>query len=335
MQAVVDRLAATLGQSVLIEDVDQHPVWWSTVGPVDRTRMRTILNRSVDPAAASVVKQFHLADTDRPVRTPAIPDADMWARWCMPIRNNKQLLGLIWVLDPDEKIDETGLQAIVACADAAAASLVQLREEATDRLRRRDELVERLLAGPDRATAEHLAWLEGLPADVRVQVRHPAQPGEWPLPDGMSVYVVDEDVISAPSGKPLPLVDLAEAVRRARAARRAIAAGATVESGSWDDLGPWRLIVDAPESLSPKDIHPGVEQLSQSNRKDLRDTARVVLDQGCDIAASAAVLHLHRTTLYYRLDRVLELTGVDLRAHANRTSLQLALWLAAYRDAEL
>ena len=38
-------------------------------------------------------------------------------------------------------------------------------------------------------------------------------------------------------------------------------------------------------------------------------------------------------TPYYLLDRIQELTGVDLRAGAGRTDLQLALWLAAYRRA--
>jgi DNA-binding PucR family transcriptional regulator len=43
-------------------------------------------------------------------------------------------------------------------------------------------------------------------------------------------------------------------------------------------------------------------------------------------------LHLHRTTLY-RLDRIAELTGVDLRDGRRRTDLQLALWLNTYRRA--
>ncbi len=43
----------------------------------------------------------------------------------------------------------------------------------------------------------------------------------------------------------------------------------------------------------------------------------------------------HRTPLYYRLDRILELTGIDLRLPADLTSLQLALWLAAYREVDL
>ena len=62
-------------------------------------------------------------------------------------------------------------------------------------------------------------------------------------------------------------------------------------------------------------------------------TARVILDLGADIAAAAKALHVHRTTLYYRIDRILELTDVDLRTGPARTDLQLALWLVAYRRA--
>lgn len=74
-------------------------------------------------------------------------------------------------------------------------------------------------------------------------------------------------------------------------------------------------------------------ELAAAPRTDLMATARVVLDLGGDVAAAAEALRVHRTTLYYRLDRIQELTGVDLRAGAGRTDLQLALWLAAYRRA--
>jgi len=75
--------------------------------------------------------------------------------------------------------------------------------------------------------------------------------------------------------------------------------------------------------------------LAQPSNAALMATARVVLDHGGDVAAAAQALHVHRTTLYYRMDRILEVTGVDLRAGPGRTDLQLALWLAAYRRATI
>ena len=62
--------------------------------------------------------------------------------------------------------------------------------------------------------------------------------------------------------------------------------------------------------------------------------SRAVLDNGGDVAVAARILHVHRTTLYYRLGRIASLIGVDLRAGHGRTDLQLALWLAAYRGTE-
>jgi DNA-binding PucR family transcriptional regulator len=137
----------------------------------------------------------------------------------------------------------------------------------------------------------------------------------------------------ATSGAPLPLVDLAESVRRARATQRAVRAGAALDPVSWDTLGAWRLVVDAPADLSAAAIHPAAETLAGLPRTDLLQTARTVLDLGGDVAAAAEQLHVHRTTLYYRLDRITELTGVDLRLGRGRTDLQLALWLVAYRAA--
>jgi hypothetical protein len=331
LQAAVDRLASAVGQSVLIEDVDQHPVWWSTKGAVDRTRTKTILDRRVDPQAAAVVRRFRLARATAPVRTPALPEADMWARWCMPIRHEGRLLGFLWVLDPDGTVTETDL--LVECAELAAEAMARTRRSAESTRHLRDELIDRLLRAPDGDVARELARLEHLPHDARVQVEAPGRAGGWRLPDGMSAHVTGTRIRTATSGSPLPLVDLGQAVRRAGATRRAVAAGARPDPVSWDGLGAWRLVVEAPASLTVAQVHPGAQVLASRMRGDLTATARAVLDTGGDVAAAAKALHLHRTTLYYRLDRILELTGVDLRDGPRRTDLQLALWLEAYRRA--
>jgi transcriptional regulator with GAF, ATPase, and Fis domain len=331
MQSAVDHLASFVGQSVLIEDAQQRPVWWSTRGAVDRTRMRTILNRHVDPRAAAVIQQYHLTEATTPVHTPAMPEAEMWARWCMPIRYEARLLGFLWVLDPEESISETDLPALVECAELAASVMAEIRGSEHQRLNRRDELIDRLLHARDEHAARELARLAFLPSEARVQVSAPGRRGGWPLPNAMSAHVSTSPAQMLTSGSPLPLVELGEAVRRAAATRRAIAAGAHPSPVSWDGLGAWLLVVEAPESLTPVQVHPAIEALARQPRSDLMATTRVVLDHGGDVAAAAAALHIHRTTLYYRLDRIMELTGVDLRTWAARTNLQLALWLAAYR----
>ena len=96
VQAAVDQLAARLDLSVLVEDRRQRPVWWATRGPVDGTRLRTILNRRVDPPVARVVKTYDLANAV-PTRSDT---GSSRARHVGPLvhalRTDGELLGLLW-----------------------------------------------------------------------------------------------------------------------------------------------------------------------------------------------------------------------------------------------
>lgn len=257
----------------------------------------------------------------------------MWARWCVPARHEGRLFGFLWVLDPDALVTEQDLERLTDCAELAAGVLAKRSMVAEDIRRRRDELVNVLLERPHPDSASELARLEHLPHDVQIQVDAPPRQGGWALPGGMSAHPVTQRPRVATSGRPVPLVELRVAVGRAKATLRAVAAGARLDQVSWDSLGAWRLIVDAPETVTPVDIHPKLGALLAQPRDDLLTTARAVLDSGGDISAAAEALHVHRTTLYYRLDRIEELTGVDLRVGSTRTQLQLALWLDAYRRA--
>ena len=332
VQAAVDSLALSLGRSVLIEDREQRPVWWSTHGPVDPTRMRTILHRQVDPGAAAIVQRFRLDKTSVPVRTPALPEVEMWARWCIPVRHDGRFLGLMWILDQREDLAEDDLQPAIDCAELAASVLAQSRLSAESVRLVREELLARLLEGPDADAARDLARHEHVPHDAVVQVEAPARTGGWTLPDDMSLHVVTRGPRTATSGAPVPLAALREAVRRARATRRAIAAGARPEPPTWDGLGAWRLVVEAPDDLPVEAVHPAAAILAAEPRADLLNTARTLVDNGGDVAAAAIELHVHRTTLYYRLERIKDLTGVDMFDGQSRTHLQLALWLLAYRS---
>ena len=256
----------------------------------------------------------------------------MWARWCMPLRADGELLGLLWVLDPDDRVSSGELPAIVECAALAADVLARAEVSRRDVARRRNQLIRVLLRGPDSAASSELITVERLRVEARVQVDSGGRRGGWPLPGGLRAHIAGDRPRAATSGAPLPLVDLAEAVRRAQATLAAVRAGAQLDPVSWDALGAWRLVIDAPPDLTVAQLHPAAETLAALPRDDLLTTARTVLDLG-DVTAAAERLHLHRTTLYYRLDRIAELTGVDLRDGRSRTDLQLALWLDAYRRA--
>ena len=57
-------------------------------------------------------------------------------------------------------------------------------------------------------------------------------------------------------------------------------------------------------------------------------TIRAYLDCGGNAQQAAALLHVHRTTLYWRLARVADLLAVDLSRGDDRLKLHLAVKLA-------
>ena len=330
VQAAVDKLAGSLAHPVLIEDPRHRPLWWSAQGEVDGTRMRSIMQREVSPAAIAVVARLGLARAKGPVRTPAVPEAEMLPRWCVPLRVSGELHGYLWVLNADGLVTEADLPQLVACADLAAASLAESRAR-EDRDQRRTALLARLEAGSDEAAAHELIALEELDPEATVAVQAEGARGGWRLRSGMSAHVNPSARATATSGSPVPLADLHVAVQRATATLQALRAGAVLSRPSWDALGAWRLIVAAPPDLAVADVHPGADVLTRQARPDLMITARTVLDLGGDVSQAAADLHIHRTTLYYRLERIEALTGVNLKSGPGRDDLQMALRLAAYR----
>ncbi len=68
--------------------------------------------------------------------------------------------------------------------------------------------------------------------------------------------------------------------------------------------------------------------IAPASGPDLPATVEAYLDCGADGQETARHLRIHRSTLYYRLDRVREVAGVDLRDGAVRRELHTGLRVA-------
>jgi DNA-binding PucR family transcriptional regulator len=65
--------------------------------------------------------------------------------------------------------------------------------------------------------------------------------------------------------------------------------------------------------------------LAHRHGAELAAALEATLDAGGDVARAARELHVHRATLYRRLERVQELTGLDLASGDDRLRAHLAL----------
>lgn len=70
---------------------------------------------------------------------------------------------------------------------------------------------------------------------------------------------------------------------------------------------------------------PAVRELLDRSHAELARTAEVFLDHSGQAGRTAAALGIHRQTLYYRLSRVEQLTGLDLGEGEDRLLLHMAL----------
>ncbi|MFX4291448.1 PucR family transcriptional regulator [Streptomyces bohaiensis] len=124
---------------------------------------------------------------------------------------------------------------------------------------------------------------------------------------------------------PLRLQGVPDAWRRARAAARAARAEPRLRPvAHWDRLGPYRLLTTAAE-VATDEPDPAVSVLLRADQRELARTVESYLDHAGAAGRTAAALGVHRQTLYYRLSRVEQLTGLDLADGADRLLLHMAL----------
>lgn len=90
----------------------------------------------------------------------------------------------------------------------------------------------------------------------------------------------------------------------------------------WSAIGPYRLLTALPTG-GPADS--AARELLTPAHQELARTAEVYLDLSGQAGRTAAELGIHRQTLYYRLSRVEQLTGLRLDDGEDRLLLHMAL----------
>lgn len=95
----------------------------------------------------------------------------------------------------------------------------------------------------------------------------------------------------------------------------------------WSRLGAYATLLQIPAERLTATLVPGPLRalVDQDPHGRLVQTLAAYLDHAGSSPETAAVLHIHRTSLYYRLRRIEEITGLDLANGEDRLTLHLGL----------
>ncbi|MEU0127343.1 helix-turn-helix domain-containing protein [Streptomyces sp. NPDC006289] len=338
---------------------------------MDPVRTRSILTRRSTPAVRAWFEGFGITRATGPVRIPAAPEAGVFRdRICLPVRHRGVVLGYVWLLDAEPGPADERLTAAMDVAARIGALLADEERADTDLSREFGAVLVAGRGWQRDMALAALRDALGADADgVHTVVCVTPWPGETPsvrtVPSAAALATVagaDAPALAAlvRLRSPEALDPAATAAERLRvaagpaataglaAARRGLAEladswhealsaarAAAAESrygpvADWSGIGPYRLLAYLPRVQDTAPDH-AVRTLLTPPHTELARTAEVFLDLAGQASRTAAELGVHRQTLYYRLARVQQLTGLDLNDGEDRLLLHMALKQARLR----
>ncbi len=360
LQDLVDEVSRLLGAPATLEDPDFTLLAFCAQGEgtaehgtaLDAVRTRSILTRGSPDQTRRWFTDFGIDAATVPLRTPADPAARILTRLCLPVRHRDRLYGWLWLLDEGRTDvadpDAPGLAAATALAARAGELLAATRPDARDL----SADLRSVLAGDDAGgSLRALTAALGADSPVTLVALRPAGalPTGWTPPGAGAVSTVlgrwvavllplprtgdgrPAGALTAAALRGLPAgstagvatartgcTELTTQWQEARdAARVAAVEPRLAPVASWAELGAWRQVVRLPGP------DPALAGLLADPV--LTATTEVWLDCAASPQRAAAQLCVHRQTLYYRLGRIAQLTGLDLADGADRLTLHLAV----------
>lgn len=99
---------------------------------------------------------------------------------------------------------------------------------------------------------------------------------------------------------------------------------------TWQNAGPYRMLVSVPVGAVEGACDPRIWPLL--GHEELVKTLEVYLDLAGDVKATSDALTLHRASLYYRLQKIEQISGVSLKSGEDRLALHVGLKLLRLAD---
>ncbi len=363
LQDIVDDLEAEIRRPISVEDRRWRLLAHSAQpDETDAVRRQSILSRETAPDVAAWLEGLGLQRAREFVDLPANEALGMSRRGVLPIRHGDVLLGFLWVIVGDDPLRDDERAALVRGAQEVAENLWTRLREADERTVRGQTLLRSLFDGADVAAelATALRWpatgsyavaVVAAGDDLTERLRRrrgaadfatTASAGELVIlardPEGLGAppkstgFIATLVAAGATGGVSTRFTQLASAPNALAMAQVAAVVAQQVPSlgpvAAFGELGAWALIADLWLAAgSPRAPAALVELASHRRGEELLDALEAVLDHAGDVAAAAKTLHVHRATLYRRIQRAEEITGLDLASGDDRLAAHLGLRL--------
>ena len=366
LRDAITSLAAQINSPLILEDDRQRLVAYSPHHTIpDEARREAIMARSLRPEVIAWCEQWDIRTSEQPVRTPRDDTIEIGPRLCVPLRYNGTLLGFIWAIDEPALGDE----AIDAIEDAATGISLQMHRDqvavkigseflrglVSDSAELRemcaaDVVVKTALPSGMRAV---VMVVRGDPVDDIDALLHRRDSRALRFTVGNEIVVLSPESAGGKTARKLAVAILSESPEEWQVAiglsnshastslhlayhqaSNAVLVAATIPSegriARWGNLGAYRLLTRAATSIDADAIdEPRLARIIDDPK--LLKTVETYLDLASSAKATAEALHIHRATLYYRLEKIEQLTGADLGTGADRLAFHVGVKLLRLR----
>lgn len=365
-QQLVDAIFRELNVPVTLTDARNRLLAFS-VQPaelIDDARRDTILTR--EPSGSSdTVSSFAQAQVEI-ARFMPVEGSGLLERVIVPLRTASRVVGFVYIIDPEHRVDA---EVLARYANEFSAAALKIEIDLLSRPQMQDS-VRILLTGDDADRQRAVQYISGefgnkFDRGIRVValesddsmttipqwVSSLGFSYPWGRLDGALIFIVphEEDIATMlqrrrgrmPSPATRPAVGryverLIEASESARTAMLTLCLAADpsllprMNPVYWDHVGPWKLLLSIKEEKEQL-LDPRVIRLTEAEDRDSLRMLQLHLERGKAGNDIASEFHLHRTTLYSRLRKLQADYGLDWEDPDDRLATILGLRFSQLR----
>lgn len=363
-QALVDRIYRAYRTPATLTDAHDRLIAFSAQPPdlIDAVRRETLLARA-GSSRSTPVNSFAHAQSEITRFTPS-SDSGLLDRVIVPLTNDSETVGYVYIIDPDKRVDAKSLEVFRQQFEDVT---LQLAIEILSRPQI-DESVRILLTSDNvqerKSAATHIRNQLGgrFDGDVRVLavdpepemgisswVRTLGTRYPWATVDGRSMIIVPSDKHTLAElenrgrliqGSPRAAVgrrvsDITEIALSADDAARALRVARNLALFPernpivWDDLGPWRVLLALDEGLMAELMDPRTQRMVATLDARTLRMLHMYIDLGNASDDIAREFNMHRTTLFAHVRKLQGEFKLDWDDPDDRLSTVLALRLAS------